>query len=263
MRNLREILEKIQKQQISLEEAEKLLKLDYIETLDNYAQLDLRRDHRTGIPEVIFAETKDIENLSAITFKLLEKKHFALLSRVSPDQAQALQAKLEENNGWIFEYHRQGRIFVAWDQEFENMKAGLPIFEGKVGLISAGTSDLPVAEEARWMLHYMGYPPIISYDIGIAGMHRLFRPLMEMISAGVKVIIVVAGMEGTLPGVIASLVDVPVIGVPTSTGYGLGAKGIGALTTMLQSCAPGLAVVNIDNGFGAAVYASLILKQIN
>jgi len=131
-----------------------------------------------------------------------------------------------------------------------------------VGIITAGSSDIPVAEEARMVLEFMGFKFTIAYDVGIAGMHRIFPPIREMLEQNVDVIIVVAGMEGTLPGVVSSLVDVPVIGVPTSTGYGLGEKGIGALTTMLQSCSPGLAVVNIDNGFGAASIAALILKRI-
>ncbi|TFF88377.1 MAG: nickel pincer cofactor biosynthesis protein LarB, partial [Promethearchaeota archaeon] len=133
---------------------------------------------------------------------------------------------------------------------------------GKIGLITAGSSDIPIAEEAKVISEAMGCEVFTSYDIGIAGIHRIFEPLSEMIQKGAHIIIVCAGMEGTLPGVVAALVDVPVIGVPISSGYGLGEKGQGALITMLQSCSPGLLVVNIDNGFGAGASAALIANKI-
>ena len=133
---------------------------------------------------------------------------------------------------------------------------------GIVGIITAGSSDIPIAEEAKVILELMGCKVLTSYDVGIAGVHRIFDPLSEMIKVGVHIIIVCAGMEGTLPGVVAALTDVPVIGVPVSSGYGLGGKGIGALTTMLQSCSPGLLIVNIDNGFGAGACAALIANKI-
>ena len=133
--------------------------------------------------------------------------------------------------------------------------------KGKVGIITAGTSDIPVAEEARETCEFMGCDVISAYDIGIAGIHRLFAPLKEMLEENVRVIIVMAGMEGALPSVVASLVDVPVIGVPCSVGYGYGGKGEAALMSMLQSCSPGLVVVNIDNGFGAGVSAALMARE--
>jgi hypothetical protein len=133
---------------------------------------------------------------------------------------------------------------------------------GKIGIITAGTSDIYIAEEAKAMIELMSADVITAYDVGISGLHRIFPPLKNMLENDVDIIIVIAGMEGTLPSVVASLVDIPVIGVPAPTGYGQGEKGSGALTTMLQSCAPGLAVVNIGNGFGAAVTAILFLKRI-
>ncbi len=135
--------------------------------------------------------------------------------------------------------------------------------QGKIGIITAGTSDVPVAEEARVVAEEAGCEVLTSYDVGVAGIHRLFHQIRRMIEEDVKALIVVAGMEGALPSVVAGLVDVPVIGVPTSVGYGVGAGGFTALNAMLQSCAPGIAVVNIDNGFGAAVFASTIVKQID
>jgi pyridinium-3,5-biscarboxylic acid mononucleotide synthase len=142
-------------------------------------------------------------------------------------------------------------------------KAGYKIKKSnaRVGLMAAGTADIPIAEEARCTTELLDCKVITAYDVGIAGMHRLFAPLEKMLKAKVACIVVVAGMEGTLPTVVKSLVDVPVIGVPTSTGYGYGGKGESALMAMLQSCSPGLVVVNIDNGFGAGCAASLIAKQ--
>jgi NCAIR mutase (PurE)-related protein len=128
--------------------------------------------------------------------------------------------------------------------------------------MTGGTSDVVVAEEARTIAEEMGCEVITAYDVGIAGFHRHIKPLKRMLQEGVDAIVVVAGMEGALPSVIASLVDVPVIGVPTSVGYGFGAGGVGALTTMLQSCSPGMCVVNIDNGVGAGALAALIAHQV-
>jgi NCAIR mutase (PurE)-related protein len=131
----------------------------------------------------------------------------------------------------------------------------------KIGIMAAGTSDVGVAEEARLVAKAMGCESIASYDIGIAGMHRLFPALKEMIGQGVGAIAVVAGMEGALASVVASMVDVPVVGVPTSVGYGFGGNGVAALASMLQSCTLGLAVVNIDNGVAAGAYAASIAKK--
>ena len=127
-----------------------------------------------------------------------------------------------------------------------------------MGILTAGTADIPVAEEAKTVLEEMGYEVLAEYDVGVAGVHRLFPSLRKMLENDVKVLIVVAGMEGALPSLVASLVDVPVIGVPTSTGYGIGGGGVGALISMLQSCSLGLVVVNIDNGVGAGIAAALI-----
>ncbi len=257
MKSLRDILEKVQKGEINLTEAEKALKLDYIETLDDSVKLDLLRHHRTGIPEVIFAETKEISTVLKISAQMLEKNRFVLLTRLTSPQFEKLDALYSNHAEITYSPNRPGRIAFLAFHDYSP-----PKHEGFVGLITAGSSDIPIAEEARLVLTYMGYSTDTAYDVGIAGMHRIFPPIKRMIDNNVDVIICIAGMEGTLPGVVSSLVDVPVIGVPTSIGYGLGAKGIGALTTMLQSCSPGLAVVNIDNGFGAATMAALILKRI-
>jgi NCAIR mutase (PurE)-related protein len=152
---------------------------------------------------------------------------------------------------------REARIAVARKLGTEPERIGR-----KVGVITAGTTDIGVAEEARTVADAMGCDVVTAYDIGIAGFHRHIGPLKAMLQEGVDAIIVVAGMEGALPSVIASLAHVPIIGVPTSTGYGFGGGGTGALTTMLQSCSLGLCVVNIDNGVGGGAYAALIARRV-
>jgi NCAIR mutase (PurE)-related protein len=257
MKSIKEILKDLQDNKISLEETEKLLKSGYIEQIDDQVQLDMFRHHRTGIPEVIFAETKNPPIVIEIAKKMLEKNHFALISRTKPEHIELIEKNFGADPKVHLDINRAGRIIVIHEVDFSILKK-----KGKVGIITAGTSDIPVAEEARAVLISMGIETLQTYDVGIAGIHRIFPPLKKMIQEDIDVIIVIAGMEGTLPGVISALVDIPVIGVPTSTGYGYGAHGQGALTTMLQSCSPGLAVINIDNGFGAAALAALIIKRI-
>lgn len=229
----------------------------YLDKIEHFAKLDYDREERTGIPEVIFSETKAIPMILQITQKMLEKNHYAILSRVTDKQNEAINDTYKNNKAVTLLPNEMGRIIFLHDTEYEKQTQ-----QGKIGIITAGTSDISVAEESKTILETMGFTVEISYDVGIAGFHRIFTPLKEMIRNGVDVFIVIAGMEGTLPGVVSALVDVPVIAVPTSTGYGIGAKGMSALSTMLQSCSPGMAVVNIDNGFGAASMAALILKRI-
>ncbi len=254
MENIREILQKLLHNECSVEEAEKLLKANIIEEVGDLAKLDVFRKLRTGIVEVIFAESKTPEMVIHIIDSFLEKNKFAIVSRFREDQMAVI--KQTYNTGYILEVNNLAKVVVIKTKEFEFKKNS-----GIIGIVTAGSSDIPVAEEAKVIAQSMGCEVITSYDLGIAGIHRIFNPLSEMIKKGVHVIIVCAGMEGTLPGVVAALVDIPVIGVPVSSGYGLGEKGIGALTTMLQSCSPGLLVVNIDNGFGAGASAALIANR--
>ncbi len=256
MENIREILQKLLNNECSVEEAEKLLKANIIEEVGDLAKLDVFRKLRTGIVEVIFAESKTPEMVIHIINSFLEKNKFAIVSRFREDQMAVIRQTYNKNNGYILEVNNLAKVVVIKTKEYEFKKN-----RGIIGIITAGSSDIPVAEEAKVIAQSMGCEVITSYDLGIAGIHRIFNPLSEMIKKGVHVIIVCAGMEGTLPGVVAALVDIPVIGVPVSSGYGLGEKGIGALTTMLQSCSPGLLVVNIDNGFGAGASAALIANR--
>lgn len=256
MDELKEILRKCQEKEITIEEAERLLRVDMIEKVGDLAQLDIFRKARTGVPEVIYAQNKDPQMVIEIINSFLKKKEFAIISRYTQEQY-ALISKNFESNDYNIEVNELGKIIIIKEKAFNFIEK-----KGRVGIITAGSSDIPVAEEAKVIVKVMGCKVFTSYDVGIAGFHRIFTPLSEMIKNEVDVIIVCAGMEGTLPGVVAALVDVPVIGVPVSSGYGLGEKGMGALTTMLQSCSPGLVVVNIDNGFGAGASAAMVANKI-
>jgi NCAIR mutase (PurE)-related protein len=257
MDSVKDLLQQLLAGTKSIDEVESQLKSYYIAHIDDMVQLDIFRHQRTGIPEVIFAETKATSIILEIADRMLTSNKFVLITRCKNEDLNHLRQKYGKNPDIVSEFNDRARTVFLHTKEFQiTQKSGL------VGIITAGTSDIPVAEEARMVLHVMGINVTTTYDVGIAGIHRLFPPLQEMIKNKVDVLIVIAGMEGTLPGVITALVDTPVIGVPTSTGYGLGEKGVGALTTMLQSCSPGLAVVNIDNGFGAAAMAAIILKKI-
>jgi len=258
MDEMREILKKVQEKKISIEEAEKLLRADLIEQVGDLAQLDIFRKTRTGVPEVVYAEKKEAQLVLEIVNSFLKKNRFAIISRYTREQELLIKNNYGKNDEYEIEINELGKIIIVREKSFSFIKKN-----GRVGIITAGSSDIPVAEEAKVISRVMGCTVFTGYDVGIAGFHRIFTPLSEMIKNEVDVIIVCAGMEGTLPGVVAALVDVPVIGVPVSSGYGLGEKGKGALTTMLQSCSPGLLVVNIDNGFGAGASAALIANKIS
>ncbi len=208
---------------------------------------DVRLDHgrkvRTGLPEVIFAEHKTREQVERIARSLHAVSGFALATRLAAADGAVLAAALPEAR-----YDPVSRVLQCG----ELPKTGLP-----VAVVCAGTSDLPVAEEAARTLEALGHAVTRCYDVGVAGIHRVMSAVDELDAC--RAVIVVAGMEGALPSVVAGLVRRPVVAVPTSVGYGASFGGIAALLAMLNSCAPGVAVVNIDNGFGAAAMAHKIL----
>jgi len=238
-----------------MEEAEKLIRITAIEEVGEIAKLDINRYLRTGIPEIVLAEGKCPEDLLEITVKALDKSGRVILSRVDNAQFELIQRSIPSDA--VYEVNRRARVVVIKNKNFNFESHG-----GKVGILTAGTADIPVAEEARIIAHEMGCKVFTAYDIGIAGLHRLFPPLKEMIQNDVDCLIVVAGREGALPSVVAGLVDVPVVAVPTSVGYGLGEKGISALMAMLQTCSLGIAVVNIDSGVAAGAVAALIANRV-
>ena len=227
----------------------------HIGILEGFAKLDMQRAERTGIPEAILAEGKTTDQVVEALRRMAGDAGLALATRVDEVCATAIKRTL----GSKFRIHRVplARTVVVSKKGFAPKPTG-----GVIAILAAGTSDIPTAEEARVTAEVMGCEVLAHYDVGIAGIHRLLEPLDAVLSKGVSAIVVVAGMEGALPSVVRGLVAVPVIGVPTSTGYGYGGHGQAALMTMLQSCAPGLTVVNIDNGFGAGATAALIANQV-
>ncbi len=252
---MKDILERLVNGELNVDEAERLISADNILEFDEIAQFDINRGKRTGFPEAIFSPSKDYDDLILIIKKFTEnRKDDLIITKLSNERYEKILDDLGDND-FIFDYNKRAQILIIRKE----IKQKDPI--AKIGIITAGTSDINIAEEARVIVEEGGCEAITSYDIGVAGIHRLFPQIAHMVKEGVRAFIVCAGMEGALPSVVAGLVDVPVIGVPTSVGYGVGEGGRVALDAMLQSCAPGIAVVNIDNGFGAGVFALTIVNS--
>ncbi|MGE3271291.1 MAG: nickel pincer cofactor biosynthesis protein LarB [Chloroflexota bacterium] len=215
---------------------------------------DVGRESRKGVPEVILADRKRPDDSLAAVQAFLDTRGRAILSRTPDSLISRLRA---EHADCVFEVLARSGTVVVKRPDFVPPAPG-----GRVGVLTAGTSDIPVAEEAQVVAAEMGCEVYAFYDVGVAGIHRLADPLRVLSERAVDVIIVAAGMDGALPSVVCGLVDVPVIGLPTPIGYGLGGEGVAALMTMLQTCAPGLTVVNIGNGVGAGATAGLIANRM-
>jgi NCAIR mutase (PurE)-related protein len=241
---LHDLLSRVQSGAISVERALDALKTLPFEDL-GFARVDHHRALRKGFPEIIYGEGKTVEQIIEIAQRLIAQGHYALITRLNPQKALEVQTVLP-----ALRYHSDGRLGALGDPPAP------PAGQGEICVVSAGTADLPVAEEAAVTAEFMGNRVSRLYDVGVAGLHRLLENLEKLHAA--SVLIVVAGMEGALPSVIGGLVDRPVIAVPTSVGYGASFNGLAALLAMLNSCAAGVTVVNIDNGFGAAAAATLI-----
>ncbi len=242
---IRQLLEGVKSGTVPVEDAMGQLERLPFEDL-GFAQVDHHRAMRQGFPEVIFSEGKTVDQVVSIAQRVVAADSTLLATRASDEAAEALRVTFPEA-----EHNALARTIVVradGDQEAEQ--------NGTVLVISAGTSDLPVAEEAYVTAEVMGNRVEKLYDVGVAGIHRLLSYHDQISKA--SVIIVVAGMEGALASVVGGLVDVPVVAVPTSIGYGASFGGVAALLAMLNSCAPGVAVVNIDNGFGAGAFAGLV-----
>ncbi|MHA1213689.1 MAG: nickel pincer cofactor biosynthesis protein LarB [Candidatus Hodarchaeales archaeon] len=257
MNEIKDILLKFKNGEISLDRATKLLNLFSIEHIENEVTLDSGRFLRKGIPEIIYVEKKNPEIVVKIIEKQLEMNKVILLSRVLTNHLETIKKHFSGDFRLIISstYEPYTVVITHKDYQFSHSKF-------KIGILTAGTSDLPIAEEVKAISNIMGIDCLQFNDVGIAGVHRLFTPLKTMIESDVKVLVVIAGMEGALPAIVSSLVNIPVIGVPTSVGYGYGGKGEAALMTMLQTCSPGLVVVNIDNGINAGATAALIVRLI-
>ncbi|HVP92157.1 MAG TPA: nickel pincer cofactor biosynthesis protein LarB [Acidobacteriota bacterium] len=254
MYTLKEILEKTAKSEISIAEAEKLIRLLTIAKVGDMARIDANREYRKGIPEIILAEGKTTKDLVGISLKMLSKNGRVIISRSDEKQMRAIRNAAPKDA--VMKIYEKAKIMVIRKKGFAVKSTG-----GKIGLLTAGTSDIPVAEETKAIAEEMGCEVFAAYDLGVAGIHRLLQPLKDLIMKDVDVIVVVAGREGALSSVVAGMVDVPVIAVPTSNSYGFGEKGLSALMAMLQSCSLGMAVVNIDGGVAAGAIATLIANR--
>ena len=244
---IKELLAKVKTGEVSVEEAVGRLRDLPFEDID-VACIDHHRSIRRGASEVIFGEGKEVEDILSIMDRMAAQEENILITRLSPEKAETIKDKHPKAD-----YYTRSRTLTLIQHP--------PATRGKgtILVISAGTSDIPVAEEAAVTSWFMGNDVDTLYDLGVSGLHRLLAHREKLLSA--SVIIVVAGMEGALPSVVGGLVDKPVIAVPSSVGYGASFQGIAALLGMLNSCASGVTVVNIDNGFGAGYAASLINRQ--
>ena len=245
--NIRELLDRISRGEVSVDEGiEKLKDLPYEDI--GVAHIDHHRSLRRGLPEVIFGEGKNVSEILSIMDKISKQGENIIVTRLDLNKANDISEKYPKSN-----YHERSRILTLMDHSIKNRG------RGTILVISAGTSDIPVAEEAALTARFMGNEVETIYDLGVAGLHRLLGHRDQLRKA--SILIVVAGMEGALPSVVGGLVDKPVVAVPTSVGYGASFQGITALLGMLNSCASGVTVVNIDNGFGAGYAASLINRK--
>ena len=247
---MRDVLRRLLAGELTEEEAVSELRQVQLEELGGRARLDLGRFLRRGIPEVVLASGKRPADAARLAVAMAERQGQGLISRMTAEHRSAVDELAADAGMRVIGYAASARVLRAG---FEPEAS-----QGKVGVLTAGTSDLPAAEEAQMVVEACGLEVKLDADLGVAGLHRFVGPLASTLEWGCDVIIVAAGMDGVLPGLVAGLVDVPVIGLPVSTGYGRGGSGEGALTTMLQSCSTGLVVVNIDNGVGAGAAAVLM-----
>ena len=240
---IEQILKKVEKGELTAREALAQLAGEKEANL-GFARVDVERPRRRGMPEVIYAEGKTADQVIQIVRALRAAKQAVLCTRSSPELFDAVSRVYPEAR-----YHDAARLITMGDEP-DSKKIGL------VAVVCAGTSDIPVAEEAAISAEWAGAHVERIYDVGVAGLHRVVNHLDTLRSA--RAVVVVAGMEGALPSVVGGLIDRPIVAVPTSVGYGTHMKGVAALLAMLNTCVPGISVVNIDNGFGAGITAALI-----
>ncbi len=239
------LLEGVRDGSTSIDDALRALKSLPYEDLD-FAKIDTHRHLRNGFSEVIYARGKTIDEIKAIVSRASGGSSCLMATKASPEVYEAVREIRPDAV-----YHEKAQIVVMGE-------APRPTSTSTIAVVCAGTSDLPIAEEAAVTAAAMGNNVVKIYDVGVAGLHRLFGSLDTLLSA--NVVVVVAGMDGALPSVIGGLIDKPIVAVPTSVGYGANFNGLAPLLTMLNSCSPGVTVVNIDNGFGAGFFASMVNK---
>jgi len=250
---VRDVLRRLLSGELTEDEAIAELRSLQLDELAGKARLDLGRHLRRGLPEVVLASGKTPEQTATLVLALARKQGQGLVSRLSEEHTTVLSSAVAEAGMTLFEYSRSARV----------LREGFApeAMDARVAILTAGTSDVPVADEARMVIEACGVEARLEADLGVAGLHRFVAPLAACLDWGADVVIVAAGMDGVLPGLVAGLIDRPVIGLPVSTGYGRGGAGEAALNTMLQSCSTGLVVVNIDNGVGAGAAAVLMAQR--
>lgn len=250
---MRDVLRRLLAGELDEETALAEIRRIQLDELGGRARLDLGRYLRRGIPEVVLASGKSPREAAQLAVAMAESQGQGLVSRMTDVHREAVAEEAARRGLTVIDYAASARVIrEGYSPE--------PV-DGKVGILTAGTSDVPVAQEARMVVEACGVESRLEADLGVAGLHRFVSPLAAMLEWGADVFIVAAGMDGVLPGLVAGLIEVPVIGVPVSTGYGRGGAGEAALNTMLQSCSTGLVVVNIDNGVGAGAAAALIAAR--
>lgn len=243
--SLEEVLRSIQQNRLSVEEAMEQLKHFFYQDI-GHTKIDSHRQIRTGYPEVIYCSGKTPEQVREIFQAMLERDNNVIATRAGEEVYREVATAIPDT-----EYHPTARIITL-------RRKDISMAPTNISVVTAGTSDMPVAEEAAVTAGFFGNPVKRFFDVGVAGIHRLQKNIADIADA--RVVVVIAGMEGALPSVVGGLVDVPVIAVPTSIGYGANFQGLSALLGMLTSCASGVSVVNINNGFGAGYMASMINK---
>jgi len=245
---LTQLLNEYKTGKVNFSEAQEIIASLIDDEVNEYSNLDIHRRERTGIPEVIFADGKTPSQVAEIFKRLASDEFGVLATRVSPAMYLEIKDMVTD-----VDYSPETRLLIRRPRNLVDKYPGITV-------VTAGTSDIPVAEEAAVTAEMMGHEVQRIFDVGVAGVHRLFNRLEDLRKA--NVVIVAAGMEGALPSVVGGLITAPIIALPTSIGYGASFGGLAALLGMLNSCSPGLAVVNIDNGFGAGCMAAKINAKI-
>ena len=251
--DIERILESVRSGELTVGQAKKMLSLYSVKKIGDFARIDTDRQKRRGVPEVVYAQGKTASETREIVAGMMAESGPVVVSRIREEDHSGL-VSFARGEGWNVSCGKTSTSILIYDSPPE-------VIFGTVGIMAAGTSDIGVAEEARLVCEAMGCSHHAIYDAGVAGIQRVFDGVREMIKRDADAIVVVAGMEGALATVVSSLVDVPVVGVPASVGYGYGGEGVAALASMLQSCSLGMAVVNIDNGIGAGAVAASIARR--
>lgn len=252
---MRDILQALAGGEITVDEAQRRLNLYAIGEVGDVANLDLGRMSRTGKPEIVRCAGKSVDQAVRLALPFLEEPGIVALSSASEDHEAAIRAARPDA---LIRFEPSAGILIA-----RNPDKPEPKRIGRAAIITAGTSDMPIALQTQLIAEMLGVETALHTDVGISGLHRLFPVLQKVVESDPDVVVVIAGQEGGLAPVAAGLLDLPIIAVPTSTGTGYGGEGVGALSTMLQSCSLGLAVVNIDNGIAAGVMAATIARSAN